>query len=125
MTPSSMTMTGTSPAARWLIFNGVGAIGVAVQLIALTCLTKGAGLPLPLATLLAVEMAILHNFAWHQRWTWPTRRVSDGRDVLGRLARFHALNGMVSLIGNAVITTALVRLGADPILANSAAILTC
>ena len=100
-------------------------MGVAVQLVALMCLTKGAGLPLPLATLLAVEITILHNFAWHQRWTWSTRRVPDTRDVLGRLARFHALNGMVSLIGNVVITTALVRLGADPILANSAAILTC
>jgi hypothetical protein len=45
--------------------------------------------------------------------------------MLNRLARFHALNGLVSLIGNVLITTALVRLHADPIVANGAAILAC
>ncbi len=26
------------------------------------------------ATALAVEMAVLHNFFWHRRWTWADRR---------------------------------------------------
>ena len=118
-------MTGSSTVNRWVVFNGVGVLGVVVQLGVLAFLAKAASLPVPVATLIAVELAILHNFAWHQRWTWSNRPASDSRDVLRRLARFHALNGMVSLIGNVLITTALVRLGADPIAANGAAILTC
>ena len=120
-----MTMTRTSTAARWLAFNGIGAIGVVVQLVTLASLTKLAHLPVPVATLLAVELAILHNFAWHQRVTWSSRPARNTREVLGRLARFHALNGLVSLTGNVVITTTLVHLGADPILANGVAILAC
>ena len=120
-----MTMIRTSTAARWLAFNGIGAVGVVVQLVTLASLTKLAHLPLPLATLLAVELAILHNFAWHQRVTWSSRPARNAREALGRLARFHALNGLVSLTGNLLITTALVHLGADPLLANGAAILAC
>ncbi len=110
---------------RWVRFNGVGAIGVAVQLITLALLTRVADLPVALATLLAVEAAILHNFAWHQRWTWRNRPAADSRELLQRLLRFHALNGTVSLVGNLAITTALVRVGLDPLPANAVAILTC
>ena len=110
---------------RWVRFNGVGAIGVAVQLIALAFLTRVADLPVAIATFLAVEAAILHNFAWHQRWTWRNRPAVDSRELLQRLLRFHALNGMVSLVGNLAITTALVRIGLDPLPANAVAILTC
>ena len=110
---------------RWVRFNGVGAIGVAVQLITLALLTRVADLPVALATLLAVEAAILHNFAWHQRWTWRNRPAADSSELLQRLLRFHALNGMVSLVGNLAITTTLVRVGLDPLPANAVAILTC
>jgi putative flippase GtrA len=120
-----MTMTNSSTFGRWLAFNGVGAIGVAVQLVTLALLAKVAHLPVPVATLIAVELAILQNFAWHQRWTWSNRPIVDSRDMLSRLVRFHALNGLVSLIGNVLITTALVRLGTDPIAANAVAILAC
>ena len=118
-------MTNSSTFGRWLAFNGVGAIGVAVQLVTLALLAKVAHLPVPVATLIAVELAILQNFAWHQRWTWSNRPIFDSRDMLSRLVRFHALNGLVSLIGNVLITTALVRLGTDPIAANAVAILAC
>lgn len=83
---------------RWLRFNAVGLAGVAVQLAALT-LCKQAGLSTLAATAIAVEIAVLHNFFWHERWTWATR----GTPGLGhRLLRFHAANGLVSLAGNLV-----------------------
>lgn len=120
-----MTMRESSVSNRWLMFNGVGALGVVVQLATLALLVRVAGLPVSLATLLAVEAAIVHNFGWHQRWTWKNRPASDSRDVLRRLWRFHALNGTVSLVGNVVITTALTQLAVDPVVANAAAILAC
>jgi putative flippase GtrA len=55
------------------------------------------------ATLLAVESSMLHNFAWHTRWTWRDRALSTpAREVAGRLLRFQLGNGGVALIVNLV-----------------------
>ena len=92
-------MSASDGPHRWASFAGVGAIGLAVQLGALALLTAWAGLPAPIATAVAVELTVLHNFAWHERWTWRDRaRTMPGRWPL-RLARFHAASGLVSLAG--------------------------
>ena len=101
-------------------FNIVGVLGFAVQLGVLIAL-EAAGWPVFFATIVAVEVAVLHNFAWHERWTWADVPGSRG----ARLARFHAVNGVISLGGNAVITAALARAGAPVVVANLAAVLTC
>ena len=49
---------------HWLKFNTVGAIGIGVQLAALAALKSGLELNYLLATGLAVEAAVLHNFVW-------------------------------------------------------------
>ena len=84
---------------RWLKFNAVGAMGVVVQLAALAALRGGLGVPYLPATAVAVELAVLHNFAWHERWTWKERTGSHS-GVAMRLLRFHLGNGLVSLITN-------------------------
>ncbi len=58
---------------RWAIFNGVGLLGVGVQLAMLTLMTDGLGVHYLAATAIAVEAAVLHNFFWHQRFTWRDR----------------------------------------------------
>ena len=60
-------------AARWMKFNLVGGVGIAVQLLMLWLLTL-CGVGYMLATALAVESAVLHNFVWHERFTWIDRR---------------------------------------------------
>lgn len=82
---------------RLLRFNAVGLAGVLVQLAALAFYKSVTGLPVLWATALAVETAVLHNFYWHERWTWATRGTAG---VAGRLLRFHLANGLVSLISN-------------------------
>lgn len=57
---------------RWCKFSLVGAVGIGVQLGALALLTT-AGVHYLRATALAVEIAVLHNFAWHQNFTWSDR----------------------------------------------------
>ena len=52
---------------RWMKFNAVGAIGIAVQLSALGMFRSGLHFDYMFATALAVEMAVLHNFCWHER----------------------------------------------------------
>jgi putative flippase GtrA len=110
---------------RWVAFNVVGVAGAAVQLSVLFALTHGMGMPIVLATALAVEAAILHNFIGHQRWTWRDRPGAGRRETVVRLARFHACNGLVSLVGNVAVTAALARTGVDPVIANLGAIVAC
>src|SRR5262249_26168267 len=109
---------------RFVRFNGVGAIGFAVQLAVLAGLLR-LGVPYLAATALAVEASILNNFVWHERWTWRDRPAS-GRARLDRLGRFHAVNGVVSLGGNVIVVAVLTgELGVHPIAANIIAVLAC
>jgi putative flippase GtrA len=110
---------------RWLAFNGVGLLGVAVQLTVLGLLTR-LEVHYLVATAVAVETAVLHNFVWHQRWTWRDRPSQSGVDTAFRLARFHALNGMISIAGNLVVMAILVGgAGMSPVAANLVAIMVC
>lgn len=111
---------------RWLKFNFVGAVGILVQLLALTILKSGFGLHYLLATALAVETAVIHNFAWHERFTW-TDRISGGRrGTMNRLIRFNLSTGLISLLGNLLLMRVLVgHLQVNYLLTNMIAIGTC
>ena len=110
---------------RWCIFNAVGAMGAAVQLLALAGLIRLLGVEGPLATALAVEAAILHNFLWHERWTWGERAAVPG-GWWRRLARFNLVAGALSITSNVVLTAAYAAaLGIDYVLANVLAIGSC
>jgi putative flippase GtrA len=111
---------------RWLAFNGVGVMGVAVQLGVVALLVHGAHVHYLVATAIAVEMAVLHNFVWHQHWTWRDRPSLSTAATAARLARFHLLNGTVSLGGNLAIMAVLCgTLDMDPVAANVVAIAAC
>jgi putative flippase GtrA len=112
-------------AVRWFKFNLVGAIGFGVQMAAFGVFYGGGHMNKLWATGLAVETAVLHNFVWHERFTW--RHLASGSgDVLGRLLRFHAGNGLVSIIGNIVIVKLFVDfLRVNPYLGNVLAIAIC
>jgi len=70
------------------------------------------------ATAVAVEITLLHNYAWHRRWTWADR---DARS--GHLLRFHLANGLVSLVSNLIWMRVLTGgLGVPAVPANLAAI---
>ena len=110
----------------WLKFNAVGIIGVGVQLAALAILRTGLGVDYLVATFLAVEAAVLHNFIWHERWTWVERTRQKAGGVIGRLFRFHLANGLISIAGNLVLMWLFVsRLHLHYFLANLIAIGTC
>jgi putative flippase GtrA len=111
---------------RWTIFNLVGVAGMAVQLALVAFMVRVLGWHYLLATGLAVEAAVLHNFVWHHRWTWSDRPPSSPRGVALRLARFHLLNGTVSLAGNIGLTAVLSGvLHIDPVVSNLIAIAVC
>jgi putative flippase GtrA len=111
-------------ALRWMKFSLVGGLGVAVQLGCLA--TLGPWMHYLAATALAVEIAVLHNFFWHERFTWKDRP-GGRRERCSRLLRFHLGNGIVSIAGNLGVMWLLVgRLHMRHIVvANAVAIAVC
>jgi putative flippase GtrA len=107
---------------RWMKFNAVGAIGICVQLGVLAGLRSGLGMNYLLATALAVETAVLHNFFWHERFTWADRQLGA---TARRLWKFNFTTGVFSLAGNVILTKLLVDAGAGYLAANASAIVLC
>ncbi len=122
---SGKCASATSLIVRWLRFNFVGVLGVVVQMATLAMLAA-IGTPYLIATALAVEAAVLHNYLWHDQYTWADRAVDETRHRLTRLLSFNLSNGVVSLVGNLMIMRLLVGTMDLPVLpANGVAILTC
>jgi putative flippase GtrA len=110
---------------RILKFSLVGAVGIAVQFVVLCGLVK-AHVNYLVATALAVESALVHNFVWHQQFTWSDQLENRRFANLNRFFRFHLSNGAISLIGNLVIMRLLVGgLGFPVVVANGFAISIC
>jgi putative flippase GtrA len=112
-------MKRAGPLLRFGRFNLVGCMGAALQLLLLYLLTKFFDVPGVTATAIAVEIAVLHNFVWHERFTWRDRRVKSARQRATRLWRFHAGNGFVSLLGNTVVAYCLVERLKAPVLPSA------
>lgn len=106
-------MSARQNLVRWLKFNAVGAGGICVQLATLALLTSALSLNYLLATALAVEAAIVHNFFWHERFTW-----SDRISVRGpRFIKFNLSTGATSILGNLLLMKFLVGVAGLPYLA--------
>jgi len=120
-----------SPLLRWCKFNLVGGIGIGVQFAALFLLKSVFHFNYLAATAIAVEAAVLHNFFWHEQYTWLDRTRLDRlrprwRSSLPRLLRFHLANGAVSILGNLALMKVMVGLGhMNYLLANAIAIALC
>ena len=119
MTGESWRATGL----RWLKFNFVGGIGIAVQLVVLTALKSGLHLDYLVATGLAVEVAGIHNFLWHERFTWADRGAEAS---FVRFLKFNLTTGLFSILGNLVMMNVLVGAGKlNYVVANMITIAAC
>src|SRR5215831_4684123 len=98
---SFLTSVDRSPLAKFAI---VGVLGFLVQLSTLYLLIVFAHWSWPAATLTAVECAVVHNFFWHERWTWARRIGSlTWRERADRFVRFNLANGITSIAGNLIV----------------------
>jgi putative flippase GtrA len=130
-----------STLVRLLKFNFVGAIGILVQFAVLFVLKSVLHIHYLLATVIAVEAAVVHNFVWHEQFTWADRtkeertrqhRINEAqanedrtkKDPMGpdrflptwrrsllRLLRFNLANGAVSILGNVSLMRVMVGEG--------------
>ena len=109
---------------RWGKFNLVGAIGVVLQLSALTLFNRWTAGHYLIASAAAIELSLLHNFVAHLHFTWRDRRNRSTR--FAQLVRFHLSNGLVSMVGNLALMQILVHEAHVPVLiSNGIAILCC
>ena len=116
----------SGPFLTWIKFNVVGVIGIPVQLATLALLKTGLGFHYLVATGVAVETATLHNFIWHERWTWIERTKASPSGLFGRLVRFHLSNGLITICGNLAVMWLLVsRLHVGYLVANVFAMGAC
>jgi len=117
---------------RWVRFNMVGAAGIVVQFVALFLLKGVAHVGYLVATVFAVEAAIVHNFVWHEQFTWADRTHAANnssvhrRGSLLRFLRFNLTTGAVSILGNVSLMVVMVGGGhMNYLLANAIAITLC
>jgi putative flippase GtrA len=131
---------GPSTLTRWMKFNLVGGIGIAVQFVALLLLKSVLHFDYLAATAIAVEAAVVHNFVWHEQFTWSDRTKLDRakpnsitqdhpqpwRRSLTRFLRFNLTAGGVSIVGNLALMKVMVGLGhMNYLAANAIAIALC
>jgi putative flippase GtrA len=130
MTPRELKAP-PSTLLRWCKFNLVGGMGIVVQFAALFLLKSVLRFDYLLATAIAVEAAVVHNFVWHEQFTWADRIKRDSlqpawRESLLRLLRFNLANGAVSLLGNLALMKVMVGQGhMNYLAANAIAITLC
>ena len=72
---------------RWCKFNLVGGIGILVQVVALFFLRGVMHFNYLFATAIAVEAAVMHNFVWHEQFTWADRVSGAPRQASGAEAQ--------------------------------------
>jgi putative flippase GtrA len=108
---------------RWMKFNAVGALGIAVQLGTLALLKSVLDVNYLLATGLAVEAALLNNFLWHEAFTWRDRKATNR---LSRWIKFNLTAGALSIAGNLLSMKLLLGIaGLNYLAANLLSILAC
>jgi putative flippase GtrA len=112
--------------SRVLKYGTVGGMGTCVHLASLTLLIRGAELHYLAATALAVETAVLHNFFWHELWTWGDRGLAASGGRFLRLFRFNFTTGLTSIGGNLVFMRLFAgELSLPPLVASGASIACC
>jgi putative flippase GtrA len=112
---------------RWLKFNLVGAMGIGVQLAGVELASALLHASPALATAVGVEAAVLHNFVWHEKFTWVDRGSTKCRRArLAQFLWFNGTTGAISMAGNMALVL-MVQWGAQvPVVAaNCAAIAAC
>jgi putative flippase GtrA len=106
--------------ARPFRYLAVATLGAVVQAAVVVAMSVAGCSPVA-ATLVGIEAAILHNFAWHDRWTWGDRAREGPWTV--RLARYNVLMAGSSLVLGAAVTWMVVAgLGWSVLPANAVAV---
>jgi dolichol-phosphate mannosyltransferase len=110
---SDSTPAAASSVIRFVKFGVVGGSGVVVNVGLLHAFTSFAGLDYRIASIVAIECAVVNNFLWNYFWTWKDRRTDSKRSFAYMLFKFHLSSGVTALVVNwglLVLLTEVLRL---------------
>ena len=104
---------------RMIRFGIVGVSGVVVNQGLLMLLHGSFGLPLLLASVVAIETSIITNFILNSRWTWKVDLGRSVRSWVQKAAQYHAATIVSAFAGNVLVLMTLVHVfGVDYRVAN-------
>ena len=99
-----------------LLFRGtrymvVSWVGMLVNTACLYLFKGVLGIPIIPASMMAIEIAIIHNFVWYRNWAWGDRREQQRERLpfFRQLLLYNVATGLVDLIVNVSILWLLYR----------------
>jgi putative flippase GtrA len=90
----------TSSFLRFVKFGIVGGSGVVVNVGLLHAFTAYAKIDYRIASIIAIECAVINNFLWNYFWTWKDRQAGSKRSFAYMLFKFHLSSGLTALVVN-------------------------
>jgi putative flippase GtrA len=91
-----------SEPGRLLRFAVVGASGTVIDLVLLTILKTGFGLPTVLANTLSYSAGIINNFALNRAWTFRDART---KSLAAQFVQFAIVSGIGLLLNDLIVVT--------------------
>ena len=73
---------------RFIIFTLVGISGIVVNNAILYYAKEILFVPIPIASLIAIQIAIFNNFTWNHRFTWTDRKMKGFQAIRTGLLKF-------------------------------------
>jgi dolichol-phosphate mannosyltransferase len=104
-------------------FGLVGLSGIIVNEGILIYLKEFAGFSIPIASVCAIELSVLNNFIWNDRWTFKTGKEHSVSSSWYRFAAFQVVSIGGAIINFAVLTFMSLILGIDYRISNIIGIL--
>ena len=109
---------GKERALRFLKFGVVGTSGIFVNMFFLWLAHEQFGLPLAIASPIAVAIAIFNNFTLNNYWTWSDKTREKKFPFLHRLWRYYVSASLGSLINYVTLILLTEIFGVYYLLAN-------
>lgn len=107
---------------RLTSFGIVGVSGIFVNMGILWIITHYANIHYALASPFAIELSIINNFIWNDRYTWHGRRYAHQHSFWYGLLRFNLVSWIAGTINWLLLVTFTEGLGLYYLLANLLAI---
>jgi dolichol-phosphate mannosyltransferase len=92
--------TAASPVVRFVKFGIVGGSGVVVNAGLFYVFTTYAAFDHKVASVIAIECAIINNFFWNYFWTWKDRKTESKRSFFFMLLKFNLSSGLIAFVVN-------------------------
>ena len=109
------TLAATHPILLATLFRGgkfmaVAWLGMVVNTGCLYLFKGVMGIKLIPASMMAIEIAIIHNFIWFRYWAWKDRKKGNSDGFLKQLIKYNLATGAVDFVANVSVLWSLATL---------------